>query len=108
MDPLITFIMCSRKKDNPDSDIIAFLKTLDENMPDNKKKEIEILVKFDTDDDESYQELINRNHKRGADGEYKYAQANALKEYPFPIQYFIYNRGEGRRSLHNDYMFLSM
>lgn len=103
-DPFITFIMCSRKKDNPDSQLLKTLDSIALHIGDQAIEKIEILIKFDTDDDKSYKEIIDLNYKKVEPG--LVDQPNLLESYPFRIRYFIYNRGEGRRSLHNDYMFL--
>lgn len=100
--PLITFIMCSRKKDNPDSKLKDFLDSLIKYIPDGEKSKIEVLIKFDSDDTDSYRTILNRNY--GSVN--RYDQPNFLATVPTYIRPFVYARGEGRRSLQNDYMFL--
>lgn len=106
-EPMITFLMCSRRLENPDSNIIEFFNSATDKLTDEQKERVEFLIKFDTDDTDSHNAILNRNwktdklHQPG-----KYAQTNKLKELPFRIKHFVYNRAEGRRSLHNDYMFL--
>jgi len=106
--PLVTFIMCSRRKNNPDSNLIEFLNSVAKHVEDSNVCNMEILIKFDTDDDESENLIYNRNNRtaRRLNNGKRWDQPNLLLEYPHNVRHFVYNRGEGRRSLHNDYMFL--
>ena len=101
--PYISMLMCSRRKGNPDHDIIKFLESYKNvGFQDAEKDQIELLIKIDKDDEKIYREIINKNWG----GSHEYDQPNLLKNYPVRIRIFIYERGEGRYSLHNDYKFL--
>lgn len=100
-DPFITFLMCSRKKNNPDSHLLSFLESAKKFISNQEIENVELLVKFDMDDDETYKQILNTNWD-----EKRHNQPNLIKHYNLPTRWFIYNRGEGRNSLHNDYMFL--
>lgn len=105
--PLVTFLMCCRIKDNPDTNIIRTLDSIRRNIGDKELDNIEVLIKFDDNDEKVYQQLFNRNWQtdlKRVPGTYE--QPNILKTYPFTIRYFQYSQGEGRYSLHNDYKFL--
>jgi len=106
-EPIVTFLMCSRRKDNPDSKLENFLNTLEANLDDGNMKKLEVLIKFDDDDLESQYKIFDRNYRaKRHPYESKYDQGNLLKQFPFKIREFVYKQGMGRRSLHNDYMFL--
>ncbi len=99
--PLITFIMCCRIKENPDSQLLKFLESFKTKLEDTERPKVELLVKFDTDDDVANKTIYNRNYEGN-----KHHQPNLLLNYSNKFRHFVYARGEGRYSLHNDYMFL--
>jgi hypothetical protein len=76
--------MASRKKGNPDHNLIRFFESAVQTIPE--KGEVEFLIKFDTDDTAR--------------------PSDELAEFPFDIRTFAYERGEGRHALHNDYCYL--
>jgi hypothetical protein len=85
---MISVIFCSRVKDNPDSNIKRLLDSAAAYTSPEERKRLEVLVKFDSDDD-----------LRPPD--------SFFAGYPFPVRTFVWSQGEGRHSLHNvqEYLF---
>jgi hypothetical protein len=83
----LSLILASRSKDNPDSKLQNLLDSLAV-FTEHHYEEIEVLIKFDQDDD-----------KRPDD--------SLFKQYPFDIKVFVYGRGEGRHYNHHhcEYLF---
>jgi len=82
---MITIILTSRIKDNKDSNLENLLNSL-VNCGGNINN-CEILIKFDTDDDEQPNE-------------------DFFSKFPLTIKKFIWSRGEGRHSIHLDHFYL--
>ncbi len=85
---MISVLFCSRLKDNPASNLPAFLDSAVAHIAPHERENIEFLIKFDDDDDQRPSERF-------------------LARYPFTIRTFTYGRAEGRHSLHHaqEYMF---
>src|SRR5438874_439861 len=85
---VISIIFCSRVKDNPDSNVGRLLDSLVANTTPEEQRQVEVLIKYDSDDDCRPQEGF-------------------FSQYPFAIKTFCWSRGEGRHSLHNaqEYLF---
>jgi hypothetical protein len=81
---MLSIIMTSRVKNNPDSNIHNMLTSLI-NCGANKNN-CELLIKYDTDDDEATK--VN------------------IEDYPINIKRFCWSRGEGRHSIHLDHFYL--
>ncbi len=85
---VISVLFCSRVKDNPDSNLPRLLDTAVEHTSAEERKQIEFLIKYDSDDD-----------GRPPD--------SFFAKYPFPVRTFCFARGEGRHYLHHaqEYLF---
>src|SRR3954464_4275477 len=85
---MITFIFCSRVKDNPDSNVQRLLDTAVEYIRPEERDKVEFLIKYDDDDD-----------GRPPD--------SFFAAYPFTIRTFVWGRGGARHSLHHaqEYLF---
>ncbi|MBN9118166.1 MAG: hypothetical protein J0I06_03225 [Planctomycetes bacterium] len=85
---MLSVLFCSRAKDNPDSGLERLLDSTVACTTPEEQKQIEFLIKFDTDDDQ-----------RLPDG--------FFAKYPFAVRTFTWARGEGRHALHHaqEYMF---
>lgn len=81
---MVSIILSSRVKKNPDSDIHKLLTSIQ--FCGGNVDNCEVLIKYDSDDDE-----------KPKDDEFNY---------PFNIRTFIWNRYDGRYSLHMDYQYL--
>lgn len=81
---MVSIILSSRVKNNPDSNIHRLLKSIQSCGGDIEN--CEVLIKYDCDDDE-----------KPKDEEFNY---------PFNIKTFTWNRYDGRYSLHIDYQYL--
>lgn len=79
---MVTFIISSRVKDNPDSNIFELLDSILENG--YNENNCEVLIKYDDDDDER-------------------PTISDFTKYPFTTKIFIWSRMEGRHSLHLTY-----
>lgn len=79
---MVSFIISSRVKNNPDSDIFGLLDSILEYGYNNNN--CEVLIKYDDDDDEQPSE-------------------SEFSLYPFPIRKFVWGKMEGRHSLHLTY-----
>lgn len=91
---MLSIILSSRVKGNKDSNLKQLLDSAAACVSDPKN--IEFLIKFDTDDDE----------KPYRQGEKSWEVEKWLSEYPFPVGMFQWNRGEGRHSLQLDHWYL--
>lgn len=85
--PLISFLICSRKINNPKSYLEELLNSIKVNIKDYKN--IEVLIKLDKDDKENIRNI-----------------ADKIDSYPFLIRRFIYSFSEHKLAKSNDYMFL--
>lgn len=85
---MISVIFCSRVKNNPDSNVGRLLDSIVEHTTPAEREQIEVLIKYDSDDDCRPQEGF-------------------FSQYPFAIKTFTWSRGEGRHGLHNvqEYLF---
>ena len=83
---MLSICLSSRIINNPSSNLKRFLDSLDNFTKNDEKDKIEILIKFDNDD--IIPEFVLNS------------------EYPFPIKYFQYERGEGRWDIANVLNFL--
>ena len=85
---MISVLFCSRAKENPDCGLERLLDSTVACTTPAEQKQIEFLIKFDSDDD-----------KRLPD--------SFFAKYPFPVRTFCWARGEGRHALHHaqEYMF---
>jgi hypothetical protein len=77
---MITLLVCCRVEGNPDS---ALDRMLDSLLATTTPGNVEVVIKFDTDDP-------------GA------PQPEWFTRYPFPVKYFRWSRNEGRHSLYWD------
>lgn len=82
---MLTVMLTSRVKGNKDGNIKRFLDSL-ETCGANKEN-CEVIIKYDSDDDERPPDSL-------------------FKSYPFDIKIFVWNRGEGRHSIHTDHFYL--
>ena len=80
---MLSILVISRKKDNKDSQLLRLLDSIYQNS--TYKNNFEVLIKFDSDDDESLK-LISE-----------------FSKFSFPIKYLIDNKGNGRLDLHLSY-----
>ncbi len=82
---MISLILSSRVKNNPDSNIGRMLESLSAcvSLPSN----VEVLIKYDSDDDAMPPKSL-------------------FDRYPITCRTFQWSRGEGRHSIHNDHMYL--
>jgi len=85
---MISVIFCSRVKDNPDSNVARLLDSITACTTPAERQQIEVLIKYDSDDDCRPQEGF-------------------FSQFPFAIKTFTWSRGEGRHGLHNaqEYLF---
>ncbi len=85
---MLSVLFCSRRKDNPDSDLPRLLDSTVETLSPAEYAQIEFLIKLDDDDSEQL-------------------PASFYEKYPFPIRRFTFSRAEGRHSLHHaqEYLF---
>lgn len=89
--PILSFLVCCRfcKENNI---LYKFLDSVERvfNTPE-QRKQIEILIKFDIDDEKAIREILEKE---------------LLKKYPLIIRPYFYRRWEGRLTLNLQYMFL--
>lgn len=85
---MISVLFCSRAKGNPDSGLTRLLDSMADCTTPEEKKQVEFLIKFDSDDDERLPDSF-------------------FAKYPFPVRTFAWSRGEGRHGLHHaqEYLF---
>ncbi|MFQ3651525.1 MAG: hypothetical protein SNJ75_14455, partial [Gemmataceae bacterium] len=85
---MISILFCSRVKGNPASGLKTFFESIVATTTPTEREQIEILIKFDEDDDQR-------------------PSQNYLASLPFCVRTFVYARGEGRHSLHHaqEYLF---
>lgn len=82
---MVSIILCSRAKNNIDSNLFKLLKSLEDCGGDENNSEV--LIKFDDDDD-------------------TIPCKDDLDVFKYKIKTLTFSRGEGRFSLHNDYLTL--
>lgn len=85
---MLSVIFCSRVQDNPDSNVGRLLDSIVACTDSTERREIEVLIKYDSDDECRPQEGF-------------------FSQYPFAVKTFTWSRGEGRHALHNaqEYLF---
>src|SRR5262245_42249765 len=85
---MLSFLFCSRVKDNPDSNVQRLLDTAVEYIRPDERDKVEFLIKYDDDDDQRPPDSF-------------------FARYPFSIRTFTWGRGEGRHYLHHaqEYLF---
>src|SRR5262245_1370206 len=85
---MLSVLFCSRAKDNPDCGLERLLDSTADCTTPEERKQIEFLIKFDSDDDARLPD-------------------SAFAKYPFAVHTFVWSRGEGRHGLHHaqEYMF---
>lgn len=84
---MLSVIMCSRLKDNSDSNMPLFLKSLNASLLNDEVRKVEVLIKTDRDDE----------HR---------PDLSDIHKYNFPIKVITTSRNEGRLSLHQAYQYL--
>lgn len=85
---MLSVLFCSRVKGNPDSNLPRMLDSAVAHTTAEEQKQIEFLIKYDSDDDERPPDSF-------------------FTKYPFRIRSFTFARGDGRHSLHHaqEYLF---
>ncbi len=78
---MLTIVLSSRRKGNLSSRLDSLLDSITDNTSDGEKSLIEVIVKFDSDDEIPV--FISNS------------------QYPFTIKYLSYSRAEGRYDLYN-------
>lgn len=78
---MLSICFPTRKKGNPSWKLKEFLDSLDRNTTQEEKSLVEVILKFDSDDDPPPDYVIQ-------------------KGYPFEIKHAVFTRGAGRRDMH--------